>query len=295
MTSDVIKLTLAPTTERKPSQAFFSNVSSRKMRPTMDTLWNLRSLFALFFWISFAFRSVKAETFINEQTSFLQLKKWDIFESRGLGFRFKTFLSDALLLYMDDVGKSNFLRVELFQGKLRLTCSHGARFGAMAVEIGDNLNDLLWHRVLLERSKGKTTISLDSQSKSTVNSHENTNLNIESSMYFGGIPSRLAANSVTQPSVLLLHRFVGCITDIAMFEYSAGQGQRENAVVEKSNEVIPGCNDMCEIDNKCQNDGLCLNRFTTSECDCTATGFTGKTCKEGNLYLKTIGSSRPHI
>lgn len=285
LTSDVSKTTFAPTGGSQVKQSV-SNVSSRKMRRTMDTSWNLRCLFALFFWIFFVFHNVKAETFINEQTSFLQLKKWDSSESRGLGFRFKTFLSDALLLYMDDEGKSNFLRVELFQGKLRLTCSYGARFGAMAVEIGDNLNDLLWHRVLLERSRGKTTISLDSQSKSTVNSHENTNLHIESSMYFGGIPTaRLAVNSVTQPSVLLLHRFVGCITDIDMFEYSARQGKRRNAVVEDSKDIIPGCTDMCQIDNKCQNNGMCLNRFTTSECDCTATGFSGKTCKEGNGNL----------
>lgn len=221
-------------------------------------------------------------TFTNEQSSFLQLKKWNVLESRGLAFRFKTFRADALLLYMDDEGKSNFLRVELFQGKLRLTCSHGSRFGAMAVEIGDNLNDLVWHRILLERNKGKTMISLDSQSKSTVNSRDKTSLHIESSMYFGGLPPNLAANSVTQPSVTLLKRFVGCITDIEMFEYSAGQGRRRKAILEDSNGIVAGCTDMCQKGNTCQNNGTCMNRFSTSECDCTGTGYRGETCEEGN-------------
>lgn len=253
----------------------------------MEARLNLLCLLFLFFSLAFH-RLSDAMTFTNESSSFIQLKNWNVSESRGLGFRFKTFMSEALLVYMDDKAKSNFLRVELFGGRLRLTCSHGSKFGAMAVEIGDNLNDLQWHRVLLERMKGETTILLDGRSKSTVNSRKSRRLSITSSMYFGGIPPKLEASRVTQPSVLLLNRFIGCIEDIEMFEYSAQQGKREKAIWEEQNAIAPGCKNMCEIDNKCQNNGNCLNRFGTSECDCTATGFRGKTCSEA---LPVLGLS----
>ncbi|XP_029195020.2 neurexin-3-like [Acropora millepora] len=222
-------------------------------------------------------------TFINESSSFIQLKNWDVSESRGLGFRFKTFMSEALLLYIDDEAKSNFLRVELFQGRLRLTCSHGSRFGEMAVEIGDNLNDLQWHPVLLERVKGQTTISLNGQSKSTVDSRKRRSLNITSPIYFGGIPPKLEASRITQPSVLRLRRFVGCLADIEMFEYSARQGKKRKlaAIWEKENAIAPGCTNMCDIENQCQNGGQCLNRFITTDCGCATTGFRGKTCTKG--------------
>ncbi|KAL9954976.1 hypothetical protein ACROYT_G042567 [Oculina patagonica] len=239
--------------------------------------------------MSFVLNRASSETFTNARTSFLQLKRWNVSETKGLGFRFKTFLPDALLLYMDDEGQTNFLRVELFHGKLRLTCSHGSRFGAMAVEIGDNLNDLNWHRVLLERNNGKTTISLDNRSKSTINSRERTSLIVKSPMYFGGLPPKLSAHRVTQPSVILLSRFLGCITDIELFEYSSGQGNRRKAIVEDSDGIAADCVDMCEKENKCQNNATCLNRFTTTACDCTATGYRGAACEQA---LPVLGLSR---
>lgn len=248
----------------------------------MNTILKARVL--LYLWISFVLNGASSETFTNARTSFLQLKRWNVSETKGLGFRFKTFLADAFLLYMDDEGQTNFLRVELFQGKLRLTCSHGSRFGAMAVEIGGNLNDLKWHRVLLERNNGKTTISLDNRSKSTVNSREKTSLIIKSPMYFGGLPPNLSAQRVTEPSVILLSRlsrFLGCLTDIELFEYSSRQGNRRNAIEESSDGISAGCVDMCEKENKCENNGTCLNRFTTTACDCTATGYRGAACEQG--------------
>lgn len=245
----------------------------------MYAILNVR--FLLYLWVSFMLNRASAETLTNVRTSFLQVKRWNVSETKGLGFRFKTFLADALLLYMDDEGQTNFLRVELFQGKLLLTCSHGTRSGAMAVEIGENLNDLAWHQVLLEKNNGKTTISVDNRSKSTINSRENTRLIIKSPMYFGGLPSTLSANRLTQPSVILLSRFLGCITDIELFEYSSARGNRRKAIVEDSDGIAVGCIDKCEKENNCLNNGSCLNRFITTECDCTATGYRGAACEQG--------------
>lgn len=245
----------------------------------MDTIVNLRILLYL---ASCLFHRGSSETFTSVRSSFLQLKRWNVSETRCLAFRFKTFLPDALLLYMDDEGNTNFLRLELIQGKLRLTCSYGSRFGAMAVEIGDNLNDLVWHRVLLERNKENTTIYLDSLPKLPVESREKKGLIIKSPMYFGGLPPNLGANRVTQPSVILLNRFIGCITDIDLLESSSGRGNtKADTTVENAAEVAPGCTDMCERNNTCLNNGSCLNRFIASGCDCVATGYRGDTCEQG--------------
>ena len=204
-------------------------------------------------------------------------------DARCLRFRFKTFLPDALLLYMDDEGNTNFLRLELIRGKLRLTCSYGSRFGPMADETrGENLNDLAWHRVLVERNRDNTTIYLDNLPKLAVESREKKGLIVKSPIYFGGFPPNLGANRVTQPSVLLLNRFIGCIMDTEFLESSSEQGNKiTKTSVEYSDEVIPGCTDMCERNNTCLNNGTCLNRFITTACDCTTTGFRGDTCERG--------------
>lgn len=241
----------------------------------------LNARFLLCVWVSFTLNRASAETLKNSRTSFLQAKRWNVSEAKGLGFRFKTFLANALLLYMDDVGQTNFLRVELFKGRILLTCSHGTRSGAMAVEVGENLNDLAWHQVLLEMNDGITTITVDNRLKSTIESPEKTRLIIKSPMYFGGLPTELSANRLTQPSVILLSRFMGCITDIELFEYPAGRGNSRKAIVENSNGIAAGCIDKCEKENHCLNNGTCLNRFIATECDCTATGYRGAACDQG--------------
>lgn len=265
LTIDIIKIS-----------PFFYNVHHTSSK-TMDTLRNIRLLF--YVWVALLLHESTAETFIDEEASFLQCKKWDMSVNRALRFRFKTFLSNALLLYMDDQGKTNFLRVELSYGKLLLTVKHGSRFKAMSVDVGENLNDLLWHQVLLERSKGKMTVTLDRSEISFTSSREKTSFTIISPIYFGGLPPGL--NSVTEPSVKLLNRFVGCVMDIEMLEDTAGQGKITKAVVESSNKVAAGCTNMCHENNRCQNNGRCLNKFTATACDCTATGFRGRTCDEG--------------
>ena len=245
----------------------------------MYAILNIR--FLLYVWVSFILNRASAETLRNASTSFLQVKRWNVSETKGLGFRFKTILANALLLYMDDVGQTNFLRVELSKGRILLTCSHGTRSGAMATEVGENLNDLAWHQVLLEKNNGITTISVDNRWKSTIKSPEKTRLIIKSPMYFGGIPTRLSANRLTQPSVILLNRFLGCIADIELVEHPAGRGNRRKAIVESSDGIAAGCIDKCENENTCLNNGTCLNRFITTKCDCTATGFRGAACEKG--------------
>ena len=253
----------------------------------MYAILNVR--FLLHLWVCFILISrASAETLTKARSSFLQVKRWNVSETKGLGFRFKTFLANALLLYMDDVGQTNFLRVELFKGRILLTCSHGTRSGAMAVEVGENLNDLAWHQVLLEKNDDLTTITVDNRWKSTIKSPEKTRLIIKSPMYFGGLPTKLSANRLTQPSVILLSRFLGCITDIELFEYPAGRGNRRTAIVETSDGIAAGCIDKCEKENNCLNNGTCLNRFITTKCDCTATGYRGAACEQGILKHEVI-------
>lgn len=255
----------------------------------MGAFVNLRVL--LYLLVSFVFHPTSSETFTSARTSFLQLKRWNMSDARCLRFRFKTFLPDALLLYMDDEGNTNFLRLELIQGKLRLTCSYGSRFGPMADETrGKNLNDLVWHRVLVERNKDNTTIYLDDLPKLAVESREKKGLIVKSPMYFGGFPPNLGANRVTEPSVLLLNRFIGCIMDSEFLRSSSDQGNKIiKTIVENSDEVIPGCIDECEKNNTCINNGTCLNRFITTACDCTTTGYRGGFCERA---LPVIGLSR---
>ena len=255
-----------------------------------NMMLTLRSLrVCLHFFVSLLVFQVSAITFINPRASFLQSTRWNASDFGALGFRFKTFLPDALLLYMVDRGDENFLRVDLSRGRLRLTCSR-SKLRVMSANIGENLNDLIWHQVLLERSEGSTTIYLGGRSRSIL-TDDKVIFNMEGSMYFGGIPPSLSKNNVIQSSVGNSKRFIGCMEDIKTFDHRKRIKARK-AVIVKSSGLSPGCLDACAKETPCKNSGRCLNRFLTAECDCTGTGFKGPACKDGKLESGLFGRVR---
>lgn len=98
---------------------------------------------------------------------------------------------------MDDEGNMNFLWFELIWGKLWFICSYGFWFGLMVDEIcGENLNDLVWYRVLVERNRDNIIIYLDNLLKLVVESWEKKGLIVKSLMYFGGFLFNFGVNRV---------------------------------------------------------------------------------------------------
>lgn len=46
-------------------------------------------------------------------------------------------------------------------------------------------------------------------------------------------------------------------------------------------EASTGCLNAC-TQNPCKNQGICVNRFTETACDCVGTGYEGENCNGGN-------------
>lgn len=62
-----------------------------------------------------------------------------------LSFEFKTFLSDAIVLYQDDGGEQNFVAINLKKGRLHFTAEFGGE--RLTHRSRETFNDFEWHLV----------------------------------------------------------------------------------------------------------------------------------------------------
>lgn len=118
----------------------------------------------------------------------------------SIAFKFKTTLSQGLLMYID--GKKtqkrdgNYLLIQLVQSKLVVKLQIGVRLESglldktptdLNITLGENLNDRMYHYVEVEISKGEVTVMLDHQSRSYTDQRGKT-LTLASPVYVGGVP-----------------------------------------------------------------------------------------------------------
>ena len=55
--------------------------------------------------------------------------------------------------------------------------------------------------------------------------------------------------------------------------------------------ISPDVNECVSGANPCLNNGVCINTLGSVECDCSNTGYTGKTCNEGVWLFLNIKSA----
>ncbi|MEQ2288182.1 Laminin subunit alpha-2, partial [Ameca splendens] len=130
-------------------------------------------------------------------------------------FKFRTFSTDALLMYLATEDMKDFMSLELSDGKVRVNFDLGSGVGsAMSA---NRHNDGRWKALTMSRNKKQATVTvvdIDSSADEKIvalsqGSATGLNLKENQKIYFGGLPMiRNYRSEVT------LKRYAGCLRDI---------------------------------------------------------------------------------
>ncbi|XP_062834900.1 LOW QUALITY PROTEIN: laminin subunit alpha-2 [Anolis carolinensis] len=131
-------------------------------------------------------------------------------------FKFKTFSSTALLMYLATLDLKDFMSIELSDGHIKVSYDLGS--GTASVVSNQNHNDGKWKSFTLSRILKQANVSIvdiDSNQEEIISTdstgkHFGLNLKADEPIYFGGLPS-LRGN--LRPEVNT-RKYAGCLKDI---------------------------------------------------------------------------------
>ncbi|NWU64822.1 LAMA2 protein, partial [Pterocles burchelli] len=130
-------------------------------------------------------------------------------------FKFRTFSSNALLMYLATDDLKDFMSVELSEGRIKVSYDLGS--GTASVISNQNHNDGKWKSFTLSRIQKQANISIvdiDTNEEETIattstGSHFGLNLKGHEKIYFGGLPTLRNL----RPEVNL-KKYTGCLKEI---------------------------------------------------------------------------------
>ncbi|XP_010078278.1 PREDICTED: laminin subunit alpha-2-like, partial [Pterocles gutturalis] len=130
-------------------------------------------------------------------------------------FKFRTFSSNALLMYLATDDLKDFMSVELSDGRIKVSYDLGS--GTASVISNQNHNDGKWKSFTLSRIQKQANISIvdiDTNEEETIattstGSHFGLNLKGHEKIYFGGLPTLRNL----RPEVNL-KKYTGCLKEI---------------------------------------------------------------------------------
>ncbi|XP_017267406.1 laminin subunit alpha-2 isoform X4 [Kryptolebias marmoratus] len=130
-------------------------------------------------------------------------------------FNFRTFSSEALLMYLATEDMKDFMSLELFEGKVKMNFDLGSGVGT-AIS-ANRRNDGRWKALTMSRNKKQATVTvvdIDSGAEeriTTTSQGSATGLNLRENqkIYFGGLPT-----IGNYRSEVTLKRYAGCLRDI---------------------------------------------------------------------------------
>nr|KAF6336339.1 contactin associated protein family member 5 [Myotis myotis] len=214
-------------------------------------------------------------TFVNSSSSYLLLPGTPNIDGLSVGFQFRTWNKDGLLLSTELSEGSGALLLSLEAGTLRLLIQKTTRRAA-EILTGSNLNDGLWHSVSINARRNRITLTLDNDAASPAQDTSQIQIYSGNSYYFGGCPDNLTAPQCLNP----IEAFQGCMRLIFIDNQpkdliSVQQGSLGNF----SDLHIDLCSikDRC-LPNYCEHGGSCSQSWTTFYCNCSDTGYIGPTC-----------------
>ncbi|XP_040016242.2 laminin subunit alpha-2 isoform X5 [Gasterosteus aculeatus] len=130
-------------------------------------------------------------------------------------FKFRTFSSESLLMYLATEDMKDFMSLELSQGKVKVNFDLGSGVGSATS--ANRHNDGLWKSLTMSRNKKQATVTvvdIDSGVEEKIVSSSQgsaTGLNLKENqkLYFGGLPT--VGN---YRSEVTLKRYAGCLREI---------------------------------------------------------------------------------
>lgn len=111
-------------------------------------------------------------------------------------------------------------------------------------------------------------------------------LDLDDELYLGGLPENKAGLVFPTEvwTALLNYGYVGCIRDL----FIDGQSKdiRQMAEVQSTAGVKPSCSRETAkpcLSNPCKNNGMCRDGWNRYVCDCSGTGYLGRSCERGRI------------
>ncbi|XP_056676737.1 neurexin 3 isoform X15 [Monodelphis domestica] len=249
---------------------------------------------------------------INFETpeAYISLPKWNTKRMGSISFDFRTTEPNGLILFThgkpqerkDSRSQKNtkvdFFAVELLDGNLYLLLDMGS--GTIKVKATQKkANDGEWYHVDIQRDGRSGTISVNSRRTPFTASGESEILDLEGDMYLGGLPENRAGLILPTElwTAMLNYGYVGCIRDL--FIDGRSKNIRQLAEVQNAAGVKSSCSRLStkQCDSyPCKNNAVCKDGWNRFICDCTGTGYWGRTCEreasilsyDGSMYMKII-------
>ncbi|XP_078032366.1 neurexin-1a isoform X27 [Epinephelus lanceolatus] len=237
--------------------------------------------------------------------SFIILNKWNAKKTGSISFDFRTTEPNGLLLFSHGKPKQqpkdskspqtlkvDFFAIEMLDGHLYLLLDMGS--GTTKTKaVNKKVNDGEWYHVDFQRDGRSGTISINTLRTAYTAPGESEILDLDDNLYLGGLPeNKMGLVFPTEVwTALLNYGYVGCIRDL--FIDGQSKDVRRLAEVQKAAGVKPSCSKeppkQC-LSNPCQNNGVCREGWNRYVCDCSGTGYLGRSCEREATVLSYDGS-----
>ncbi|XP_031454271.1 neurexin-1 isoform X4 [Phasianus colchicus] len=236
--------------------------------------------------------------------SFISLPKWNAKKTGSISFDFRTTEPNGLILFSHgkprhqkdakhpQMVKVDFFAIEMLDGHLYLLLDMGS--GTIKIKaLQKKVNDGEWYHVDFQRDGRSGTISVNTLRTPYTAPGESEILDLDDDLYLGGLPENKAG--LVYPTevwtALLNYGYVGCIRDL----FIDGQSKdiRQMAEIQSTAGVKPSCSRETAkpcLSNPCKNNGVCRDGWNRYVCDCSGTGYLGRSCEREATILSYDGS-----
>ncbi|XP_045141678.1 neurexin-1 isoform X17 [Echinops telfairi] len=236
--------------------------------------------------------------------SFISLPKWNAKKTGSISFDFRTTEPNGLILFSHgkprhqkdakhpQMIKVDFFAIEMLDGHLYLLLDMGS--GTIKIKaLQKKVNDGEWYHVDFQRDGRSGTISVNTLRTPYTAPGESEILDLDDELYLGGLPENKAGLVFPTEvwTALLNYGYVGCIRDL----FIDGQSKdiRQMAEIQSTAGVKPSCSRESAkpcLSNPCKNNGLCRDGWNRYVCDCSGTGYLGRSCEREATILSYDGS-----
>ncbi|KAM9187581.1 neurexin-1 isoform 26-T26 [Dugong dugon] len=236
--------------------------------------------------------------------SFISLPKWNAKKTGSISFDFRTTEPNGLILFSHgkprhqkdakhpQMIKVDFFAIEMLDGHLYLLLDMGS--GTIKIKaLQKKVNDGEWYHVDFQRDGRSGTISVNTLRTPYTAPGESEILDLDDELYLGGLPENKAGLVFPTEvwTALLNFGYVGCIRDL----FIDGQSKdiRQMAEIQSTAGVKPSCSRETAkpcLSNPCKNNGICRDGWNRYVCDCSGTGYLGRSCEREATVLSYDGS-----
>uniref|UniRef100_A0A4W6FHP8 Neurexin 1b n=1 Tax=Lates calcarifer TaxID=8187 RepID=A0A4W6FHP8_LATCA len=235
--------------------------------------------------------------------SYVALSKWTAKKAGSISFDFRTTEPNGLMLFSHGKPRQilmlcvfdlqvDFFAIEMLDGHLYLLLDMGS--GTTKTKAIDRkVNDGEWYHVDFQRDGRSGTISVNSVRTAYTAPGDSEILDLDDTLYLGGLPEDRAGLIFPTEvwTALLNYGYVGCIRDL--FVDGQSKDIRRLAEAQRAVGVKPSCSreppKQC-LSNPCQHNGICREGWNRYVCDCSGTGYLGRSCERDATILSYDGS-----